>query len=221
MMQRVFDCSDNSQLLTGMRQAKLAVGRGELIVLPTDTVYGIGADAFNPKAVQALLDAKGRGRATPPPVLIGSISTLEALATDVPEVATQLAEKFWPGPLTLVLHAQPSLTWDLGETKGTVGLRIPDSQEAIALLQETGPMAVSSANLHGQPSATNAQQAFDYFGERVPVYLDAGEASVGVASTILDLTDAENKRIRVLRQGALELEEIQTFAQDFEFESES
>ena len=220
-MQRVFDCSDNSQLLTGMRQAKLAVGRGELIVLPTDTVYGIGADAFNPKAVQALLDAKGRGRATPPPVLIGSISTLEALATDVPEVATQLAEKFWPGPLTLVLHAQPSLTWDLGETKGTVGLRIPDSQETIALLQETGPMAVSSANLHGQPSATNAQQAFDYFGERVPVYLDAGEASVGVASTILDLTDAENKRIRVLRQGALELEEIQTVAQDFEFESES
>lgn len=218
-MKRIYDCSDSSELLTGMRQAKLAIGRGELIVLPTDTVYGIGADAFNPKAVQALLDAKGRGRSTPPPVLIGDVSALDALAVDVPDVARVLTEKFWPGPLTLVMHAQPSLTWDLGETKGTVGLRIPDSKEAIALLQETGPMAVSSANLHGKPSATNAQKAFEYFGETVPVYLDTGEASVGVASTILDLTDVDNKRIRVLRQGALEISEIEAHAEGFEFES--
>ena len=220
-MQRIYDCSDSSELLTGMRQAKLAIGRGELIVLPTDTVYGIGADAFNPKAVQALLDAKGRGRSTPPPVLIGDVSALDALAVDVPDVARVLTENFWPGPLTLVLHAQPSLTWDLGETKGTVGLRIPDSTEAIALLKETGPMAVSSANLHGKPSATNAQQAYEYFGEKVPVYLDAGEASVGVASTILDLTNVESKKIRVLRQGALALEDIQQHAEGFEFESVS
>lgn len=220
-MQRIYDCSDSSELLTGMRQAKLAIGRGELIVLPTDTVYGIGADAFNPKAVQALLDAKGRGRSTPPPVLIGDVSALDALAVDVPDVARVLTENFWPGPLTLVLHAQPSLTWDLGETKGTVGLRIPDSTEAIALLKETGPMAVSSANLHGKPSATNAQQAHEYFGENVPVYLDAGEASVGVASTILDLTNVESKKIRVLRQGALALEDIQQHAEGFEFESVS
>jgi tRNA threonylcarbamoyl adenosine modification protein (Sua5/YciO/YrdC/YwlC family) len=204
-----------------MRQAKLAVGRGELVVLPTDTVYGIGADAFNPKAVQALLDAKGRGRSTPPPVLIGDVSALDALATDIPDVARALIEHYWPGPLTLVMHAQPSLNWDLGETKGTVGLRIPDSKEAIALLKETGPMAVSSANLHGKTSAVNAQEAFEYFGESVPVYLDAGEASVGVASTILDLTDAQSMRIRVLRQGALKLEDIKKLAEDFEFESVS
>ena len=220
-MQRIYDCSDNTELLTGMRQAKLAIGRGELVVLPTDTVYGIGADAFNPKAVQALLDAKGRGRSTPPPVLIGDASALDALAVNVPDVARALVEQFWPGPLTLVLHAQPSLTWDLGETKGTVGLRIPDSKEAIALLQETGPMAVSSANLHGKPSATNAQQAYEYFGEGVPVYLDAGEASVGVASTILDLTNWESKTIRVLRQGALELSDIEKYAEGFNFESVS
>jgi tRNA threonylcarbamoyl adenosine modification protein (Sua5/YciO/YrdC/YwlC family) len=201
-----------------MRQAKLAIGRGELVVLPTDTVYGIGADAFNAKAVQSLLDAKGRGRSTPPPVLIGDASALDALAVDIPDVARTLTEKFWPGPLTLVLHAQPSLTWDLGETKGTVGLRIPASQEAIALLKETGPMAVSSANLHGEPSATNAEQAFDYFGESVPVYLNAGESSVGVASTILDLTNAQNKVIRILRQGALRQSEIEPYAEGFEFE---
>ena len=217
-MQRIYDCSDSAELLTGMRQAKLAIGRGELIVLPTDTVYGIGADAFNAKAVQSLLDAKGRGRSTPPPVLIGDASALDALAVDIPDVAKTLTEKFWPGPLTLVLHAQPSLTWDLGETKGTVGLRIPASQEAIALLKETGPMAVSSANLHGEPSATNAEQAFDYFGESVPVYLNAGESSVGVASTILDLTNAQNKVIRILRQGALRHSEIEPFAEGFEFE---
>lgn len=217
-MQRIYDCSDSAELLTGMRQAKLAIGRGELIVLPTDTVYGIGADAFNAKAVQSLLDAKGRGRSTPPPVLIGDASALDALAVDIPDVARTLTEKFWPGPLTLVLHAQPSLTWDLGETKGTVGLRIPASQEAIALLKETGPMAVSSANLHGEPSATNAEQAFDYFGESVPVYLNAGESSVGVASTILDLTNAQNKVIRILRQGALRHSEIEPFAEGFEFE---
>lgn len=217
-MQRIYDCSDSAELLTGMRQAKLAIGRGELIVLPTDTVYGIGADAFNAKAVQSLLDAKGRGRSTPPPVLIGDASALDALAVDIPDVARTLTEKFWPGPLTLVLHAQPSLTWDLGETKGTVGLRIPASQEAIALLKETGPMAVSSANLHGEPSATNAEQAFDYFGESVPVYLNAGESSVGVASTILDLTNAQNKVIRILRQGALRQSEIEPFVEGFEFE---
>jgi len=217
-VQRIYDCSDSAELLTGMRQAKLAIGRGELIVLPTDTVYGIGADAFNAKAVQSLLDAKGRGRSTPPPVLIGDASALDALAVDIPDVARTLTEKFWPGPLTLVLHAQPSLTWDLGETKGTVGLRIPASQEAIALLKETGPMAVSSANIHGKPSATNAEQAFDYFGESVPVYLNAGESSVGVASTILDLTNAQNKVIRILRQGALRQSEIETYAEGFEFE---
>lgn len=217
-MQRIYDCSDSAELLTGMRQAKLAIGRGELVVLPTDTVYGIGADAFNAKAVQSLLDAKGRGRSTPPPVLIGDASALDALAVDIPDVARTLTEKFWPGPLTLVLHAQPSLTWDLGETKGTVGLRIPASQEAIALLKETGPMAVSSANLHGEPSATNAEQAFDYFGESVPVYLNAGESSVGVASTILDLTNAQNKVIRILRQGALRQSEIEPYAEGFEFE---
>ena len=133
-----------------------AVQRGGLVVLPTDTVYGVGADAFDHAAVQALLDAKGRGREMPPPVLISSATTLDALATKLPAYVAALTEAFWPGPLTLVCDQQPSLTWDLGEARGTVAVRMPDHAVALALLERTGPLAVSSANLSGLPAATEA-----------------------------------------------------------------
>ena len=223
-MQRIFDCSVDAELLAGTRQAKAALAKNHLVVLPTDTVYGIAADAFSRKGVAALLAAKGRGRQSPPPVLIPKLATMDALAEHVPQVARRLAEEFWPGALTMIFKAQLSLQWDLGETKGTVALRMPDHQIALHLLEEVGPLAVSSANLTGQPAATNAQQAFDYLGESVDVYLDAGESPKGEASTILDLTDLAETyvdgkvettgKIRVVRAGALSLAAIRDVVGD-------
>ncbi|MBB5831098.1 L-threonylcarbamoyladenylate synthase [Brachybacterium aquaticum] len=165
-----------------------AVRAGQLIVLPTDTVYGIGADAFTPDAVQDLLDAKGRGRDTPPPVLIGAHAVLHALATDIPDYVEDLVEELWPGALTLILTAQPSLTWDLGETRGTVALRMPDDETALELLRRTGPLAVSSANRHGKSAALTVLDAATQLGDSVEVYLDGGVARLGSSSTILDTT---------------------------------
>ena len=167
MSNRIYDCSLDTDLLTGMRLAKVSLGRNELAVFPTDTVYGIAADAFSATGVAALLKAKGRDRQSPPPVLIGTLETMKALAEDIPDVAMRLAQTFWPGALTMIFKAQPSLTWDLGETKGTVALRMPDHKSALALLQETGPLSVSTANLTGQPAATTGQQAENNLGASV------------------------------------------------------
>ena len=223
-MQKVFDCSVDTDLLTGMRLAKVALQRGELAVIPTDTVYGIAADAFSPTAVAALLAAKCRTAQSPPPVLIGNMTTLNALADFVPQVARKLAETFWPGALTLILKAQPSLSWELGETKGTVALRMPDHKIALALLAETGPLAVSSANLTGEPAATTCVQAFDYLGNSVEVFLDAGNSPKGEASTILDLTGITEKivdgeivaegKVKIVRLGALKKAKLKSVIGD-------
>lgn len=201
-----FDTSVTSELLDGMRQAKQTIARAGLIVLPTDTVYGIGCDAFSAFAVNALLEAKGRGRQSPPPVLIPSLDTLRALTTNPPQVAFTLAEKFWPGALTLILRAQPSLSWDLGETRGTVALRMPNNEIALALLKEVGPLAVSSANLTAQPAASNISEAEQYFGTKVGVYLDGGDSPSSKPSTILDLT--EDGKVKLVRLGVLSLAQI-------------
>ncbi len=222
-MERIYDCSVDTDLLTGMRLAKVSIGRHELVVMPTDTVYGIGCDAFSAKGVEALLAAKGRGPQSPPPVLIPNTQTLHALAESVPDVAVRLAETFWPGALTMILRAQPSLNWNLGETRGTVALRMPDHKIALALLEEVGPMAVSSANLTGEPAATTCQQAEAYLGSSVSVYLDGGTSPKGEASTILDLTsivdsyDADGGltttgTIKIVRRGALRPEQIRSIA---------
>jgi tRNA threonylcarbamoyl adenosine modification protein (Sua5/YciO/YrdC/YwlC family) len=225
MTQRIYDCSLDTDLLTGMRLAKVSLGRNELVVFPTDTVYGIAADAFSPTAVRALLAAKGRGPQSPPPVLIANTNTLAALAETVPEVAKKLAATFWPGALTMIFNAQGSLTWDLGETKGTVALRMPDHKIALALLEETGPLAVSSANLTGEPAATTCQQAADYLEAKVAVYLDGGNSPKGEASTIIDLTEIVDSydgagnvtttgKIKIVRRGALSAEKIRSVAGD-------
>ncbi|MGY2702698.1 L-threonylcarbamoyladenylate synthase [Nocardioides sp. HB32] len=185
--------------------ASLAVQRGDLVVLPTDTVYGIGADAFDPAAVRGLLAAKGRGREMPPPVLVSAVTTLDALATRVPGYARALVEAFWPGPLTVVCHQQTSLQWDLGDTRGTVAVRMPDHEVAREILERTGPLAVSSANRTGMPAATDADQAEEMLGDSVAVIVDAGESAGGQASTIVDCTGTEG---RVLRRGALSLEQL-------------
>lgn len=204
-MSRIYDCSENSELLTGMRLARQAIAKGQLVVIPTDTVYGVAANAFSSEAVQLLLEAKGRGRQAPPPVLIPRAETMDGLAMNVPDAVRELAAAFWPGGLTIILDAQPSLTWDLGETNGTVALRVPSHPVALELLAETGPLAVSSANLTGAPAATTAQEAFEQLGARVEVYLDGGVADAAMASTIIDATGLSRGSggIRVLRDGVI------------------
>ena len=207
-MAPIYDCSVDAELLTGMRLARTAIGRGDLVVIPTDTVYGVAADAFNPAAVQKLIDAKGRTRQAPTPVLIPGIPTLDALADSVPDEVRALVAKFWPGALTIILPAQTSLTWDLGETRGTVALRMPASRIALELLSETGPLAVSSANRTGEPAAVTTAQAQHMLGETVAVYLDDGPGGT-VASTIVDATALlTGGKLRIVRQGAITADEI-------------
>jgi L-threonylcarbamoyladenylate synthase len=186
-------------------EATLAVQRGDLVVIPTDTVYGIGADAFDADAVKALLAAKGRGRDMPPPVLVSAATTVDALATDLPDYARALIDSFWPGPLTLVCRQQASLQWDLGDTRGTVAIRMPDHEVALAVLERTGPLAVSSANKTGRPAALDADEAAEMLGEDVAVFVDAGPVTGGGASTIVDVTGTQG---RVLRRGALSLDQL-------------
>ncbi|MFD0479782.1 L-threonylcarbamoyladenylate synthase [Nonomuraea thailandensis] len=176
-MGRRFDCSDPDQRAIALMEAAAAVRRGDLVVLPTDTVYGIGADAFTATAVKSLLDAKGRGRDMPPPVLVGTVRAATALVEDLGAYGQDLIDAFWPGPLTLVCKANRALSWDLGDTKGTVAIRMPLHPVALDLLKETGPMAVSSANRSGSPAATTAQEAEEQLGDSVEVYLDGGRTT--------------------------------------------
>jgi len=215
---RRWDCTgdDPEALARAADDARAAVENGECIVLPTDTVYGIGADAFNAEAVQRLLDAKVRGRDMPPPVLIGETSLIRALAVDIPDEARQLVARHWPGPLTIILKRQPSLKMDLGETEGTVALRVPDHELARDILRATGPMAVSSANISGLPAALTCDEAIDQLGVSVSVYLDGGRVGDDgqPASTIVDFTQADHGQI--LRHGALSLEQLAETLPDIE-----
>jgi len=204
-----FDCSDEAQRAEGLAAAATAVLSGELVVLPTDTVYGVGADAFSPMAVTRLLAAKGRGRDMPPPVLVGTVRAATALVEDLTAEGQRLIDEFWPGGLTIVCRAARTLSWDLGDTKGTVAVRMPQDPVALDLLRETGPMAVSSANLTGSAAATTAAQARDQLGDAVAVYLDGGPVAGGVASTIVDLTGPQP---RLLRRGAISVGRLREVA---------
>ncbi len=199
-MSEIFDCRDPQARAEHVDAAAEALREGKLAVFPTDTVYGIAADAFTPSAVAALLTAKGRGRDKPPPVLIGDVAVLDALATDVSADARALAEEFWPGPLTLILPAQPSLMLDLGDTRGTIALRVPDNDLALELLRATGPLAVSSANITGQDPAVECADAKAQLGDLVAVYLDGGTTPGQIPSTIVDFTLPSP---RIVRSGAL------------------
>lgn len=200
-----YDAADPDQRESGLAAATTAIRAGELVVMPTDTVYGLAADAFDPAAVARLLAAKGRGREMPPPVLVASAATLDALAIGVPTWARTLVERYWPGPLTVVVRQQVSLQWDLGDAKGTVAVRMPSDQLALELLARTGPLAVSSANTTGRPAATDAAAAAEMLNEAVSVVLDGGPTPSEVPSTIIDCT-AEQPR--VLRSGAIAIEEL-------------
>src|SRR6202044_2933771 len=202
-----FDCADPAQLLQGLAEAEAALRRGELVVMPTDTVYGIAAEAFDPVAVELLLKAKGRGRDMPPPVLVGTVRAAMALVMDLADTGTDLIDEFWPGGLTLVCRSSPTLVWDLGETKGTVAVRMPLHHVALDLLKKTGPLAVSSAkSAAGTSMPTTAAEAEAQLGDAVAVYLDAGPCPGDVPSTIVDLTGSVP---RLLRRGVVPVERLQ------------
>jgi tRNA threonylcarbamoyl adenosine modification protein (Sua5/YciO/YrdC/YwlC family) len=212
-----YDCTDPAQRVTGLAEAAASLRKGDLAVIPTDTVYGLAADAFSPPAVTGLLTAKGRDRQMPPPVLVGTVRAATALVEDLSASGKDLIDEFWPGPLTLVLRANRNLIWDLGDTKGTVAVRMPLHEIALELLKETGPLAVSSANRSGAPPATTAADAEAQLGEAVAVYLDGGPCSADVPSTIVDLTGAVPK---LLRRGVISiarLREVVTLAVDDEW----
>jgi tRNA threonylcarbamoyl adenosine modification protein (Sua5/YciO/YrdC/YwlC family) len=207
----LYDCRTSADRDRGVAAAVEAIKSGELVVLPTDTVYGIGADAFTPHAVTALLNAKGRGRHMPPPVLVGSRHTLDGLVYSLPKAARDLADAFWPGALTIVVEHSPSLQWDLGDTGGTVAVRMPLHPVALEVLRETGPMAVSSANKTGQPAAVTAEEARDQLEYSVRIYLEAGRCPDPVPSTIVDVTGDVP---RVLRDGAVPVEKLRDVIPD-------
>lgn len=199
MIQR-FDCSDDVQRRAGIDAAASAIRAGQLVIVPTDTVYGVAADAFTPRAITGLLAAKGRGRAMPVPVLIADVDTLEGVATNVGSAARLLTRACWPGGLTLIVEHPPSLAWDLGDGQGTVAVRVPDDDLTRDLLRETGPLGVSSANRSGHPPARTADEAIEALGDVVAVVLDDGPRADGEPSTIVDCTVDPP---RVMRAGAV------------------
>jgi L-threonylcarbamoyladenylate synthase len=211
---RRFDCTgdDPASIAEASEAARQAIKDGECIVLPTDTVYGIGVDAFSADAVQRLLDAKKRGRDMPPPVLIGEPALIRTLAAEVPQTAQALVDRHWPGALTVICRIQPSLRMDLGDTEGTIALRVPDHELARDILRRTGPMAVSSANISGQSAALTCDEAIEQLGDAVSVYLDGGPlGGAGRApSTIVDFSRREDGE--VLRRGAISVEMLRETA---------
>jgi len=202
----IFNCADPAERAAGLHEATLALRGGSLVVMPTDTVYGLAADAFRSSAVDLLLSVKGRGRDVPVPVLVSSRTMLEGVAEGLSTAGVALADAFWPGPLTLVTRHSPGLAWDLGETRGTVAVRLPLHPLALDLIAAVGPLAVSSANRTGLPPASNVTAAEAMLGEDVEVYLDAGACADGVPSSIVDVTSAVP---RLLRLGAIPLGRLQ------------
>lgn len=210
-MSDVYSLNDPARRSEGFAAAKTALLRSGLVVLPTDTVYGVAAEAFDPAGVRRLLRAKGRGRAKPVPVLIGSPDTLRALTTNLTPEVRELTEAFWPGGLTLICRQQPSLHWDLGDNRATVAIRMPDHEETLTLLADNGPLAVSSANLTGKPPATTVADAQDQLGDAIDVYLDAGPTPGVTASTIVDAT---GDTLTVVREGVVTLEQLREHVAD-------
>jgi len=177
---------------------------GGLVVFPTDTVYGVGALAFDGAAVESIYIAKGRPAEKAIPILLGDPDDLAKVTLDVPEIAAKLAARFWPGPLTLVVPKHPSLP-EAVTAAPTVGVRVPDHPVARALLRAAGPMAVTSANLSGQASPSTAEEVLAQLGGRIALILDGGKTPGGVPSTVVNCLGAEPQ---ILREGPIMLEQI-------------
>ena len=196
----LYDCRTTADRDRGVSAAIEAVKSGELVVLPTDTVYGIGADAFTPHAITALHHARSVTNQVPPPVLVGSRHTLDGLVYSLPKAARDLADAFWPGALTLYVEHSTSLQWDMGDTGGKIAVRMPLHPVALEVLRGVGPMAVTTANKVGRSAPVTAEEAREQLEYSVRVYLEAGEAPDSAPSTIVDVT---GESPRVLRTGAI------------------
>jgi L-threonylcarbamoyladenylate synthase len=207
----LYDCRTTADRDRGVAAAVEAAKSGELVVLPTDTAYGIGADAFTPHAITALHTARSADRRVPPPVLVGSRHTLDGLVYSLPKAARELADAFWPGALTIMVEHSPSLQWDLGDTGGVVGVRMPLHPVALEVLREVGPMAVTTANKVGQPAPATAEEAREQLEYAVRVYLEAGAAHDHAPSTIVDVTGDVPQ---VLRNGAVPFEKLRDVVPD-------
>lgn len=202
MVETVDAGTDRDRAVTAAARALRA---GELVVVPTDTVYGVAADAFNPVGTAAVFTAKQRDRSAPLPVLVRSPKQLTGLVTTVDERAERLMAAWWPGPLTIVVRSEPNLAWDLGDNEGTVAVRMPFDDVTLAVIREVGPLAVTSANLSGSPAATTVGEAREQLGDAVAVYVDDGPRADTTPSTIVDLT---RTRPAVLRPGPLDPDEV-------------
>jgi len=191
----------------GISEAAVVVRRGGLVAFPTDTVYGVGADAFQPAAVERIYWAKGRPESKAIPLLLGKTEDLSLAAEHVPAAAWTLVERFWPGALTLVLRARADLPAAVTAGTGTVAVRLPNHPVALQLIQSVGvPLAATSANRSGQPNAVTAEEVQRELGGRVDVIIDGGRCPGGVPSTVLDLTQAAP---RLLRRGAIATEDVE------------
>ena len=189
-----------------IRQALAILQAGGLVAFPTDTVYGVGALAFDGAAVESIYAAKDRPVEKAIPVLIGDAEDLEQVAMDIPEQARRLAARFWPGPLTILVPKRRDLPEAVSATS-TVGVRVPDHEVARLLLRAAGPMAVTSANISGAPSPVTAQEVHAQLEGRIAMILDGGRTPGGVPSTLVDCTTAE---LKVLREGPLSLEQLRS-----------
>jgi L-threonylcarbamoyladenylate synthase len=189
---------------TALKEAMLILQKGGLVAFPTDTVYGLGALAHNTRGIEQLYAVKGRQAAKAIPILLSDIGELSLVASQVDARVRRLAERFWPGPLTLVVPRHTSLP-EILSSYTTVGVRVPDHPLALALLCLAGPLATTSANLSNQPSATSAGEVLAQLGGRIPLILDAGQTPGGISSTVVDCSGTE---LVILRQGPLSLQQI-------------
>ncbi|MBL8062806.1 MAG: threonylcarbamoyl-AMP synthase [Anaerolineales bacterium] len=178
--------------------------KGGIVAFPTDTVYGLGALAFHNPAIESIYTAKDRPIEKAIPILIGDLAALDDVGMDIPNMALRFATRFWPGPLTCVVPKKPTLPPAVSATS-TVAVRIPDHPDALALLRAAGPLAVTSANISGQPSPTTAQEVYRQLNGRIPLILDGGQTPGGVPSTLVDCT---GDHPTILREGPISLEEL-------------
>lgn len=189
-----------------LQRAGLALRAGGVVVIPTDTVYGVAADAFNTVATARIFEIKKRPRSLPLPVLVSRPRQAWAMCAFVPQAAAELAAAFWPGPLTLVLPQTADLAWDLGDADGTLALRMPAHDDVIALLEMVGPLAATSANVSGEPTPATVAEIEQHLGDEIALYVDGGPAKLDVGSTIVDFT---RNKIRLLREGPISVEEVE------------
>jgi len=206
-MARVLEIDSDHPKKELIEEAVKLIKEGKLIAFPTETVYGLGADALNEEAVKRIFEIKGRPLDKPLSIIIGRKEELRQCVQEIPKSAQALIERFWPGPLTLIFRASPLIPDIIKSENNTIGIRMPDCKIALEIIQASEvPLACPSANLSGSSPPTKAEEVAKDLGERIDLLLDGGETKIGVESTVLDLTTSSPT---ILREGAFKREEIE------------